>query len=413
MAVTSGWPAAQAVAREFVARGAARRPRQPAHWPVPNRVGDCSALFWWDDDHPVFEIPLFHNDDPAGFVVASGTEDLPPILQASPLGGTRSAAMNADVYGHLIRTGRTPLSIRWQYWSALEMVAEVQLADGCMLYLRYPEMFEVAAPTRIAIQRSPVDTWSEESVAARWEAMRTPYDQRSPESIGIILESREPIYYNQNCRAALRTATDPITYCSPNCISGCVPVAVAMLSGCWKKVEIAGSASRIWPGSSCWTNQWPSTTTSDPNRCAEVNTTIWRLHDDFRTTCGGGTAGATVATPTQNYYRNVWGLPWRFAIQNPVSFDQCNDIITRRHPFVFMAVGDFGVYLNKMAPDLAEGRMLGELGHAVACWGFDAAPWVGGPALLVGLGWGSYFESTWIEFDQFTFPHALYVSAFS
>ncbi len=78
-----------------------------------------------------------------------------------------------------------------------------------------------------------------------------------------------------------------------------------------------------------------------------------------------------------------------------------------------MAVGQWSAYLKRMAPELATpNRLLGQVGHAVLCWGFDASPWVGGPALLIGLGWGREWASRWIEYDLFTQPQALYVSAF-
>lgn len=413
MAIASDWENARRAAEAFLSRSSSRRRRQPRSWPVADRLGGPSAVYWWDDQTPLFEVPLYANDAPAGYVIASGTYELPPILEASPMGIPASQRLTADITSYLVQSDRYPSAIRWQYWSALEVVAEVTLADGAVIHVRYPEMHEVTIPTRLSIHRTPSQYWHVGENESRWHQWLDAEAAAKEASIGIILESREPVYYNQNCRTTERTEVEPPTYCSPNCIAGCVPVALAMLASSWKKVEVSGSQSRIWPSTSCWSTAWPSATTPDPNQCAAVNQTIWDFHDRIRTTCGGGTIGNQVAAPTTSYYRSVWGLPWTYQYQHPASYDQCTTIIERRHPFVFMAVGQWSAYLQQVAPDLTPPIALGEVGHAVLCWGFDAAPWVGGPGLLVGLGWGSGWASRWIEYDQFSEPQALFVSAFS
>lgn len=413
MPLRSEWPNAQRVAEAYLRRATARGLRQPSSWPVADRMTGPTAVYWWDDNTPVFEVSLYDGDTPAGYVIVSGTRRLPPILEAGPTGTAPSTRLIAEMTAHLARTGRYATTIRWQYWSALEIVGEVTLQDGSVVYIRAPEMCEETMSNRLAIQRDPTRYWRTDDLEKRWEEWITPLGKTGPSSIGIILESREPIYYNQNCRPALSSQSEPPTYCTPNCISGCVPVAVAMLSSSWKKVNIAGSQGQIWPGSACWNIAWPSSTSPDPNCCVDVNQSIWDLHDAFSTGCGGLTFGNRVAAPTTAYYRNTWGLNWSYQYQFPATYEYCTDIITRRHPFVFMAVGQWSAYLQQMAPKLAAPPIAsGQAGHAVVCWGFNASPWVGGPALLIGLGWGSAWASRWIEYDSFTQPQALYVAAF-
>ncbi len=247
MSSRSEWPTAQLVADSYLRRSPARGGMQPSSWPAADRMTGPTAIYWWDDNTPVFEVSLYDGDNPAGYLIVSGSRRLPPILEAGPTGTAPSTRLFAAVTAHLAQTGRYAAAIRWQYWSPLEMVAEVTLQDDSIVHIQVPEMFEATMPSRLSIQRDPAAFWNADALAKRWEEWLTPLGTTGPSSIGIILETREPIYYNQNCRPAFRSESEPPTYCTPNCISGCVPVAVAMLSSSWKKVNISGSQSQIWP----------------------------------------------------------------------------------------------------------------------------------------------------------------------
>lgn len=400
----------QLIAEAHLRRSQLQQVGRPSSWPIADRFGMPTAVFWWDDDTPLFEVPLYRGNSPAGYVIASGTRALPPILEASPNGLPPSSRMAAAVTSHLVQTGRFPVSIHWQYWSPLEIVAEVVLHDESVTYVRFPDMSEVTTNSRLAINRVTDEYWRSTDVERLWKQLVLSGSPKPQRSIGIILNDREPVYYNQNFFE--QTVSDEKNLTSAKCISGCSPVAFAMWASSWKKVDKGGSKSKIWPNSSCWKTSWPSDMDPDPNKCTVVNRTIWKIHDVFATTCQGATKIENSSGPAGKYFLDAWGLKWSFAFKRPVSFAYCSDIIKRKHPFVFSAMGEWGRYFEGTDSSLFRDNTVGKAAHSVLCWGFQAGGMATGSSLLIGLGWGKEWESRWIEFSAFSQTGASYVTSF-
>src|SRR5271166_1514530 len=80
-------------------------PAKPSHWRtktmknLPDRIGPCTGIFWWDDHIPLFEFSLLQGDfeEPRGYVIASSSEALPPIIEYSLEGLTYSQKLHSYI----------------------------------------------------------------------------------------------------------------------------------------------------------------------------------------------------------------------------------------------------------------------------------------------------------------------------
>jgi hypothetical protein len=378
-------------------------------------VGQCSAVFWWDDRLPLFEFPLY---DPAsqhssGYLVVSSDRRLPPILEYSLEGTPLSTNLNAYLAANLVSLSAWPRSVTWYYWSPLEIVAKVELAgDVRTTFLTIPSLEPVRLDSPLPIQRNPNQIWASGPVAQEWRRL-----EDWPRSAGTLavkeLWDRKPIRYQQGCarydldRCSL-SDKDGGHYCEPYCIAGCVPVAWGMLTSCWKKIDQNGSNTKIWPSSSCWQLEWPSTT--NPNRCQIVSDAIWAYHSVMGTTCNGSTSRSEYLKAAY-HLSNSSGLNWDWGKWEDVGFDKCAQIIDAWQPFVFGATGQWSAFLQGQFPGRAfnlqsEGQ--GKVGHAVVCYGYDTDA----QTLKICLGWGSSFADKWIKVSEYADNIVAFVSRF-
>jgi hypothetical protein len=380
---------------------AAREQALPESLKLPSQVGECSAVYWWDDDIPLLEYPFFdESSKPSGYVVVSTSRNIPPVLEFSLSGETLSSRLNSYVASHMARSGEFLKKITWYYFSPLDLVARAQVQGFQKeIFISVPTMASVDINDELVIRRDPTEFWSKETSESRWQALEQ-FKGELSSRIAIVLQHLKPVPYNQNCRPKGKEHSDSDHYCKPNCIAGCYPVAWSMFASSRKRSSEGGGDSKIWPESNCWDKGWPSyaSGTSDPSQCQDVSNSIWDIHDRVETTCDGNTFDNSWRKATE-YFRTEWGLNWQWGSQADVNWEQCAE--HSDYTYLFFARGPWSKYLEKQIPGLSASNM-GKVGHGVLCWGHWGDPMTGGPKIFVCYGWGKDFSSEgskWIEVD--------------
>lgn len=385
------------------------RGNMPESIQLPNSVGACTAVFWWDDKTPLLEYEFLDDQgNSSGYIILSTSRAIPPVHEFAFQGVTLSAKLFRHLTSFLGYREAYYKSITWYYFGQLDLLARCTLSDhGKTVFVSIPQMTTFYIPEDHKIERHPNDYWSEEETRSRWRLIGGDVVTGS-EKIAIELEALKPVPYNQNCRATTDYA-ELDHYCKPNCIAGCSPVAVAMYASSKKKSADGGANSRIWPGSNCWEQTWPSDVIANPNTCADVSTTIWELHDRLRTTCDGLTKLSDLKQGA-GYFRDKWGLNWKWKEERMVNWERCATLISEGKTFIFSANGPWTDYLEAHF-----GKRPGDkdnVGHSTVCWGHWGDPMVGGPRILVCYGWGDFSDdgSKWIDVDAYySNNHIMYV----
>ncbi len=178
-----------------------------------------------------------------------------------------------------------------------------------------------------------------------------------------------------------------------------------MLASCYKRINQNGSNSRIWPNSTCWNIEWPSTT--NPSQCREVSDTIWAIHKLVGTTCGGFSYDANLLKATEVFSR--WGLHWHWGQRANVGYDLCAQKINAGQPFLFSARGPWNAFLQAQYPDLVAHLPSGgpgKEGHVVVCYGYEDG------AIRICLGWGNGFYDKDIAVTDYADNCVIFVTQF-
>jgi hypothetical protein len=195
-------------------------------------LSDEVYVYWFNDTKKIYEFtidyPITNN---RGFVLISGTTQLPPILDFSLKGGSLQQWLNREVSFYFQDFKRQANSTRWLYVNSFEYICEIHLADNTYIYVKLPIGAVWHSEAKISVLFEPACSrdWSR----SRWEAWDgsekqlkgalTPYNTMA----GWTVPS-----YNQTCRGRkAKRRSGSGSYCSPKCIAGCVPVAWVALAG--------------------------------------------------------------------------------------------------------------------------------------------------------------------------------------
>ena len=333
----------------------------------PDSVGRCTNVFWWDDVTPLYEYEFLTVEGrPAGYVIVSTASRLPPVLAFSSAGETLSTSLSAYLASASLGTKEPCFNVTWYFISPIEIVASVTVpSTRNRRLLLLPELYTVDVPRSMTILRPGR---ASRQIAQYWRIAEGK-SRRKFRSIVKELPHLQPIAYQQNCRAD-RGQTDSGHYCDPDCIAGCVPVAWAMFASSRKKSSAGGGQSAIWPGSTCWNVNWPSSAgpNNDPSQCSAVSDSIWGLHDTMRTTCDG-TTDRNAWSNAHAFFRTEWGRDWRWTTQVNPTFDYCNHRLHEDHTFVFAGRGEWTDHLYRCIAGKTQGlEVLGKVAilHSMA-----------------------------------------------
>jgi hypothetical protein len=369
----------------------------------PSNVGQCSAIFWWDSDTPLFEFPLYGKNmiDEKGYVIVSSDRLLPPIMEFAYEGATFSKQLSGYLNNGLTSLNLLPQSIKWIYWNALELTAQVSIrGQKGIAFFAMPNFEQQVFTEEVTIKRDKIKIWPQEEIRKLWHGLenwREELDKLSKSELRI-----SPVKYQQGCdkykksKDFVSALKDGNTYCSPNCISGCTCVAWAVLASAWKRKGY----TQIWPNSKCWDLDWPSST--NPNRCQEVSNSIWEFHRLMETTCGGST-NRSISIRGGEHFKG-WGLNWKWADWDNIGINEAMRIINAGQPFLFSATGEWKSYFK-----IKKSGGSGKVGHSIVCYGYDT----GNNTIKICLGWGSSFSDRWIALASYQSNKAIFVTSFS
>jgi hypothetical protein len=384
-----------------------------------DKIGALSWKYMWDEDRFLYEFPLLSEaNEPVGFVIASGDRSLPPIISYSLDGQLLSARLNALLQDTI---PEVPISeVQWFYFSPLDLVARLPTREkAAPVYVTVPRFsaIRMAEP----IRRNPADCWAPKHVSERWDTLFEPTSERRYQTAVQLPHS--PIPYNQSCSGyplAVGKATREPTrgqvevradgggnLCGWRGISGCAPVAWAVLASWWKQDPRA--AAKIWPGSTCWNYPWSTSYfPKDPTLCAEVSSSIWGFHAYCSTSFDGTTDPHNVYAGF-GLFRDRFGLQWswagdwtapQFGGANP--YDIARRVINGGQACMYCATGPWSQY---------GGAGSGDDGHCTVAYGANDSD----RKILICFCWGDMIPDQWIDPMDFSGGSAnlIYVNGFS
>jgi hypothetical protein len=354
------------------------RPSEWMHVKVDeNRVLDSEI--WWSDYIELFEVPFVsHDGTPCGYALISVDSRLPPVLQYTSTGETFSKCISLSVASQPLPKHRGTEAKRITFITSTQFYIELTLDDGTNCLLD-PINHEIHSRYRTVIPRlDPATLFDQTIVRQQWaDLLRQPAPGDS-----YVIPNAAPILYNQDCENGALfcelTLDTPASHCAPFAISGCSPVAWGMLASSYKKLNLKESA-KIWEGSTDWNQDWP---TSDPrpSRSDAVRKSIWAAHGEMGTSVNGATSHTNLVHG-QNIFRQM-GIGWNFKSDQYRWYD-FYDTCRRDRPAIWSPYGPW--------------RNLSLAGHSVVVYGFRHAD----TSFLVGLGWGSSWQHTNINYGQF------------
>lgn len=356
-------------------------------------MASAPFVFWWDDNTPLHEYNLGN-----GYVLASTSKDMPPIMEYTISGEPLSQSILKIVAMHgYIETHKIE---KIYYWTGIEIVVRLRKkSDDTAWLFHIPDYQMINVPNTFSILRIPISFWTRAQVDAQRYAILS---QQSPITTQAIQLGVHPIQYNQNKHG--------------ECISGCTPVAWAMLASWWKQVP--QSVGRIWSGNTCWSNPWPSYE-ANPVKCVDwVETDIWKLHDNFlETECNGGTT-SNHFNDGADIFKENWGLDWDWE-----HWDDDKDFEDARHiidgsqgvpmsqAYIYGGQGHWASYVQAQLLDTAGAFGTGKVGHTIVVHGYD--PDFDAKKILACMGWGYNIGqngSKYIDFYSYSERHIHFVS---
>lgn len=258
--------------------------------PCPQLTGEHFE-YLTGEDSVIFEFPLKKKRAKSGYILISGSRDLPPVLEFCPTGRSLRGNLINGLLG-LTRLRRlNSKSVAWRYFGPLDFVAELRLERGGYYYARLPNLRVVETRRRIQALdhfHRGQDQWIE----ARWKYYEAERASRGALSCGKMFGIR-PFKYNQTCESSLHLGkssdSNGSNYCTPSCIVGCVPTAWAVLASAWKSSAI-GVSHRLFGDAPDWDRDWPSAVGGPPRPVSKVvNREMCKLRTYVGTSCTGET----------------------------------------------------------------------------------------------------------------------------
>lgn len=360
------------------------RPQAPD---LPSRVQGLSSLIWWDDRTPLFEFALEKVDGlPGGYALISTHPKIPAVVQYSLDGPPLSQQVMRFWLAYSATRSEAPVS-RLYYLGPFDLairLANERDGKSDLVSIPFCERLQTGA-----LIRDPRKTWPI-SVVRRVHNVVGRVRRKSPAPSTILELVRRPARYTQNCSDSGQASGTP---CSPACISGCGPVAWAMLASAYRRGhEIHpvpdDTYGHIFAGRpNDWWIDWPSQYSPNPKRSSMVNAHIWALHGLMQTSCSGETLSDDPGT---------WP-PFRHIFQDPEQYIRtvfnCDTIASS-----FYGSNDFPTHkrvLDQGTPFIFCGdrNWFGNVGgHCVVTYGYNDALGYD----LICLGWGSGWSDQYI-----------------
>jgi hypothetical protein len=340
-------------------------------------------VFWWNDEIRLYDIPLENKKtkERAGYILVSESKELPPVLEYCTEGSSLKEQIDKFLMPALAISDLDASPLKYHFISSTEMYVTLQdHTTESTFIVNIPNLFVINDELRGNLYRIPAEVFDIEKVNKYWAELEDESDE-SPNT-ELILTDRKPVMYQQNCESySLRElckldTSNSKSPCNPKAISGCVPVAWAMLLSCWKKITMSDN-DQIWKDSSTWNVDWPSyMTPTNPSQSAEVEKSIWEVNKHVGTDTNGGTVNTRI--PDGEKVLESFNLSWNFNRSESGSFSFAKELIGKAgQPFIF---DGYGIWSKEKA------------GHAVVVYGYQDL----GEKLFVSLGWGTGFADKWI-----------------
>ncbi|MEM6686382.1 MAG: hypothetical protein AAF617_11420 [Bacteroidota bacterium] len=359
-------------------------PRVWNHLKIAGSSNEIQNKFWWNDTICLYDIPLENKKtrERSGYLLVSESRELPPVLEYATTGLSLKESIDQLLVPALAISKIKATPNTYYFVSSTELYVSLEdVSSKEEVLINIPDLYVLTNDIRAVSQRVPADIFDPITIERYWEELS---EVRTQSSSSKVLPA-VPVRYQQNCSAYTlgevctidRSSGNPL--CHPNRISGCVPVAWAMLLSAYKRAEISGE-DKIWHGHSCWELEWSGNVgTSNPSKCAEVEKTIWKLHKLMGTSAAGGTKRTDTIKGKE--ILKEFGLTWDIEYAEKKDFKFLQQIIDSDEPFLFSDTRDW-------SRDKA--------GHCVVAYGYERE----GSMLKVSLGWGKSTDDRWINFDQ-------------
>jgi hypothetical protein len=259
--------------------------------PRHTSLGGRYYKYLTSNDSTVYEFSVTRGDTQAGYILISGTLDLPPVLGYCPTGKPLRSILTQCVEDFIRLRNLLPTSVEWRYFGPFDHVAEIKLAGGDYCYARFPNYLVTQSKSRIV--HPPRMEWVDVAwINDRWEYYSRDDRPKVVRPLGIINGCR-PYKYQQTCQSSLEEGgPDPhhigLNYCSPSCIAGCTPTSWAILASAFKGLQNIASIFNDAPD---WNIDWPTNGVGGHPLPASqaVNGRIWELRNYMQTDCQGGT----------------------------------------------------------------------------------------------------------------------------
>jgi hypothetical protein len=383
---------------------------------LPARIDLRPSLLWWDDYTALFEYSLVsHKGNPAGYVITSTHQGIPPVVEFSLEGPSLSGQLGT----HWIRTlqameGIVPFD-RLYYFGPWDFAARVSpdttLGRYQLVSIPWGEIAEPKGP----LVRDPKRFWNP-SVVRSLRARYAKRTARGAQETTIVQLLRKPVRYNQSCSAysASRTRTEKArsapTPCSPSCISGCGPVAWAMMASAYKNgFEQAPRPNdpyrNVFTDIADWKVEWPSYIVPNPSQSKGIEDTIWTLHRVMGTSCGGNTVVGgryghkRILHYPVEYLRRRYGAYVGWILRGSTQFALMRQFLDTNRPLMVCGNRNWLALQRKVTASRrrrhsAQMSGTGAPGHCVVAYGYDTAT----QTVLICLGWGNGF------YDRFIVP---------
>lgn len=336
----------------------------------------------WRGTVPLEVIPLVNSrGNASGYVLTSTDERLPPFLEYASEGPPLTEALLTLLREPMRAAGIDAEPLRFIFVTSSEVYAEYDLDARGRLFVRVPDLMVIPYDDMRMQEQDPGLLFDGAEMAKLWEVARGREVRTGPD---MTLPCR-PVLYNQGCDRYSRAhcvvdLESSRGACAPNRIAGCVAVGWAMMLSAWKRYVPA--AAKIWPGSACWSKHW--STGMPPERCSDVNSSIWRLHRMLNTGADGNTSWSDLHRGSAIF--RDFGIGFNWGNRENATFEFCCSVIEAKQPFLWCATGAWGVRSGPPG-----------VGHGVCAFGFSRA----NRSLHIGLGWGEDYPHKYIAFDQF------------
>ena len=251
------------------------------------QVTDLAQTLVWSDAIELFEFRLEAEDGTRAYVVTSAADELPPVLEYGFSRDTLTEAIWKGLKKNFPQLSVPSGEVRFIYASALEVIIEISSTDDGRerdIYWNYWTE-PVKAPGAMSISRR--GNFPAVSVRSQVASLHRVGSRPISASTTLV---RRPVRFNQNF-----DRYDDWQRAESACVSGCSPVAWAMLESAYAKGarETSGPYLRIYAGVDDWDAEWPSYVEPDPSRSSAVTARIWDFHRVMNTGCNGGTHWST------------------------------------------------------------------------------------------------------------------------